>query len=302
MKNIICLGEMLIDMVDVDHRGLVEAQHYDRQPGGASANVAIAIARLGGKAHFLGTLGKDHFGDFLAETLRVNGVETSMVERVGKTTLAWVGLTPEGERDFLFDRGSDGDYTINLDKLANFSESTVVHFGSATAFLGGPLGQSYQQLLSYAKQRQWSIVFDPNYREALTTDVQAYKRFCEPFIREAALIKMSEGEALLLSNQPTIELALDYFSQQTKAKICVTQGAQGTLVMEAKRRYQVPSMAVKQVDATGAGDAFIGALIYALTYQDGAFSEAVAFANKAGAFAVQSIGAINSLPTLNDIQ
>ena len=115
-NSIFCIGELLIDMVCVDNKGLKNGEKFEKKAGGAPANVAASICKLDGKAYFLGQVGADFFGKYLLELLRDLKINTEMAVAEGSTTMALVGIDENGERNFDFLRGSDGEYSLgNVD-------------------------------------------------------------------------------------------------------------------------------------------------------------------------------------------
>ncbi len=151
MKKIICPGEALIDFVSFDlGKSLKETSSFIKKAGGAPANVAAAISKLGVKAYFAGTVGDDAFGKFLEDTFDNNNINTELMFKLNKhnTTFAFVSLMEDGERDFEFARDADSCLTYDMieEKLNEFD---LFHFGSATAFLGGELKTTYYKLKEY---------------------------------------------------------------------------------------------------------------------------------------------------------
>jgi len=141
-KKILCIGEALIDVICSDRgKSLAEGQHFLKKPGGAPTNVAAAIAALGGSVELLAKVGADPFGRQLIGVMEDFGVSTrSMVVDNGHfTTFAFVSLMEDGERDFVFNRGADGQLTVQEVEAVDLSAVGIVHFGSATGFLPGPL-------------------------------------------------------------------------------------------------------------------------------------------------------------------
>lgn len=301
MIRVFCIGEMLVDMVDVDQKGLLDASMYERKAGGAAANVALGTSKLGIPTYFLGNIGTDSFGEHLYNTLIDHKVNDLFVCRDGNTTIAWVGLTQNGERSFEFMRGSDGDYSLHSQIKDFVDNESYIHFGSATAFLGGALEASYYALLKLAVEKQATVIFDPNYRETLIADFETYAQHCFHFMKAAQFVKLSCEEAFLLSNTSTIDEAMTFFQSLSKATFLITLGKDGTVVSSPQGVITIPSIRVMQVDSTGAGDAFVSAFIYALTQRKN-LQDSIQFANKAGALTTTRFGAIAALPTLEEIQ
>ena len=139
MKKVLCPGEALIDFISTSAgKSLKETEGFIKKAGGAPANVAAAISKLGAEAYFCGTVGKDAFGEFLEDTFNKNNINTEMMFKLenANTTLAFVSLTEDGDRDFQFMRDADSCLSFELieSKLKNFD---LFHFGTATAFLEG---------------------------------------------------------------------------------------------------------------------------------------------------------------------
>jgi fructokinase len=184
--KVLCIGEALMDMICTDvNVSLSSGQHFLKKAGGAPANVAAAIAALGGDVSMAAKVGDDPFGQHLIELLETIGVDTSLIIKDPHyfTTLAFVSLMNDGERDFYFNRGADKELTTYDLAALNLKEYSIVHFGSATAFLPGPLQSTYIELFAKAKQAGCLISFDPNYRHLLFQNNSAsFISHCGPFI------------------------------------------------------------------------------------------------------------------------
>lgn len=313
MKKVFCIGETLIDFV-AERAGadLSTAPAFTKKAGGAAANVACAIAKLGGRAVFLGCVGKDPFGTFLTRTLKGQGVDISLMQRADTfTTLAFVSLTEAGERDFIFCRGADREFQYELTLRKNL-QGQMLHLGAATALLGGPLEKACGRYLFDGITAGMFISFDPNFRGDLWKGEEAtFAKKCIPFIERAQLCKFSQEEARLLSGGADLEAACDHFHGLGCGIVTITLGAKGTLLSVRGKKTLVPSIQVKAVDTTGAGDAFIGCLLQQIAqlgplgalYGDGdLLTTMVAKANRAGAITTTAYGAIAALPTRESLE
>ena len=152
----LCIGEALIDMICTDKgKSLSEGNNFLKKTGGAPTNVAAAIAALGGEVELAAKVGIDPFGKQLVDEMKFFGVSTKyMLQDINYfTTFAFVSLMEAGERDFYFKRGADGQLTVEEVDRIDLDEISIVHFGSATAFLPGPLQAAYRHLLQKAKQK-----------------------------------------------------------------------------------------------------------------------------------------------------
>lgn len=303
MKKVYCIGELLIDLVSTN------GEDYSKKPGGAPANVAVAISKLEGKAYFLGQVGKDNFGEYLEKILINNSVNTKYLRKDGKTTIAIVSLDNSGERNFDFYRGGDGEYDVDIEELL-IDNNTIVHFGSATAFLPGKLRNTYYKVLEEAKNKNAIITFDPNYRDVLITDdiIKQYKDDCWNFMREAEFIKISDEEAMLLTETNTLELAVKSLIDSKLNIVAITLGKEGTMIIKDGKTSIVGSIKIQQKDSTGAGDAFVGAALSELSKIDNKnelsfekWEEIIKFANVVGAITCEEYGAIPSIPTYDQV-
>lgn len=310
MKKILCIGELLIDFFTTEiQQSLIEATTFEKQAGGAPANVAAAIAKLGGNAYFCGKVGDDAFGHFLQQTLQQAGVCTEQLifDSSAPTTLAFVSREIGGERDFIFNRGADELLRIEDLHLQKLMAMDIIHFGSATALLSEPFSKTYEQLMQTLLMQNHFISFDPNYRANLWKgDTERFIEKCIPFIDAAHFIKMSSEELLLFAGTDHFEDALKWATPFKNKAITITQGAAGTLFIHNGRITTIPSIAVNAIDATGAGDAFVGAVLYELAKRDRKvlsqeeWVAIIEFANRVGAKVCEKVGAIKALPTLEE--
>lgn len=312
MKTIYCIGELLIDFVaEKQGNDLSKADEFTKKPGGAPANAACAIAKLGGNSKFIGCVGKDPFGTFLLEVLADNAVDISLAQRSKTfTTLAFVSLSEDGERDFVFSRGADKKLIYDSAVKKDF-KGNILHLGAATALLGGNLEDAYHRYFFDALTHDTFISFDPNFRGDLWQgEEETFIKKCTPFIEKAHLCKFSLEEAQLLSGKSDVRECCDFLHAIGTKLITVTLGSEGTLVSTENRKQTIPSITVTPVDTTGAGDAFIGCLLQQIATLDSPYQilenfeqliKMVANANKAGAITTTGYGAIPSLPTYNQV-
>ncbi|MEY3541498.1 MAG: hypothetical protein RLZZ204_310 [Bacteroidota bacterium] len=313
MKKILCIGEALIDMICTDKgSALSDGNHFLKKAGGAPMNVAAAIAALGGDVAVSAKVGADPFGKHLIEVLNSFKVDTSkvLVDKDNFTTFAFVSLMENGERDFYFNRGADRMLSETDISTIKVNEFGIAHFGSATAFLPGPLQATYNMLLEKSKAENLFISFDPNYRQLLFGDNQPefIKRSWE-FIKAADFFKVSDEEAMLITGKSTIEEAANCFFETTSAVFAITLGKEGTLLGFNKTTSIIPSIPIQPVDTTGAGDAFVGAVLYQLAHynkseieqlQEEDWKSIFNKANKAGARTCEYMGAMEAFKHLSN--
>ena len=312
MKKVLCIGEALIDMICTDRgTNLSKGQKFLKKAGGAPANVAAAIAALGGGVDMAAKVGKDPFGVHIIELLKEMGVDTQWVLQDEKhfTTFAFVSLMEDGERDFYFNRGADGQLSSKDLSGLNLNEYSIVHFGSATSFLPGPLQSAYIDLLEQSKKAGAIISFDPNYRHLLfPKNTQSFIDQCWPFIEQAHFFKLSDEEAILITGCDTVHDAAASLRKKSKAVFAITMGKEGTLLSMGDHLEMIGSIAITPVDATGAGDAFVGAVLFQLINSNPSLLEQIDIdlwkkmisnANKAGARTCEFMGAMEAFKHLN---
>lgn len=312
MKKVYCIGELLIDFV-AENQGndLAKADVFTKKPGGAPANVACAIAKLGGLSRFIGCVGEDQFGSFLLSVLEENHVDISLAQRSKNfTTLAFVSIAEGGERDFVFSRGADKKLKYDSSIKKSFKDN-IVHLGAATALLGGDLEDAYGRYFFDALTQNAFISFDPNFRGDLWKGEEAiFIKKCMPFVQKAHLCKFSLEEARLISGKTKLEECCRFLHEVGTKIITITLGGEGTLLSTETTKHTIPSIPVNPVDTTGAGDAFIGCLLYQIAglhdpleilENTDMLIDFVKIANKAGALTTTNFGAIPSLPNLEQL-
>jgi len=312
MKKILCVGEALIDMICTDKgKSLSEGENFLKKPGGAPTNVAAAIAALGGDVELAAKVGKDPFGQHLVDVMDSFGVRTHWMLKDENyfTTFAFVSLMEDGERDFYFNRGADGQLTRDEVDTIDLKKFSVAHFGSATAFLPGPLQIAYQSLLQKSLLQDIFISFDPNYRSLLfQNDKKSFIDQSWNFLDYCHFFKVSDEEAMMLTGRSTLTDAVNDLILRTRSVFAITLGKDGTLLGLNGQTKIIPSIKIKPVDTTGAGDAFVGAVLFQLN--DKSFSEMrsltfsawekiIVNSNKVGARTCEYMGAMEAFKHLS---
>ena len=311
--SILCIGEALIDMICIDTgKTLSEGNNFLKKTGGAPTNVAAAIAALGGAVELAAKVGADPFGKQLVEEMQHFGVSTKWMLQDANwfTTFAFVSLMEDGERDFYFNRGADGQLTTEEIDSIDLENISIIHFGSATAFLPGPLQMAYQHLLQKALLKNIFISFDPNYRQLLfKNNTQSFIDQSWNFLSVCHFFKVSDEEAMLITGAVTLQGAANILMEKTSAAFAITLGKEGTMLGFNKTTTIIPSIPVKPIDTTGAGDAFVGAVLYQLCNKTlpeiqaltaAQWAHIMANGNKAGARTCEYMGAMDAFKHLNN--
>lgn len=302
-----CFGEVLIDFLQDPQ----QPASFRRFAGGAPANVAVAIAKLGGKSQFVGMLGADMFGDFLHAELEHYGVDCSATARTAaaKTALAFVSLNSEGDRSFSFYRPPAADLLYTMAHLpADFWRNRGILHLCSNSLTDQAIAETSFALVTTAKAKGWLISVDANLRHNLWPEGQANLALVNKLLAMADLIKLSDDElAYLTAEQETADWLQQL--QQSASWIIVTAGSEAVTSYTASQRLTVAVSPVKVVDTTAAGDAFVGAWLYQLGQLLPQFSLDTLIQNQsmqqhiiskaihAGSLTCQHFGAFTALPT-----
>lgn len=307
MRRVHCVGELLIDFVgDPPSSDLKGAKGFLKKAGGAPANVASAVARLGGKASLHACVGNDPFGIYLKEMIAKQGVSTEGIQLSSEfTTLAFVSLSETGERDFVFSRGADAHLVFKEGVVSEITDQ-ILHFGSATGLLPGTLRQTYERYLESAVRQNSFISFDPNFRGDLWKgNEKEFVNRCIPFIQKAHLGKFSMEEAQMITGVSLVSEAAVILNRMGVQAVLITLGGEGCYVFANGSGMTVPSLPVTVVDTTGAGDAFVGCMLWQIANEEqpqkvfedlSKLERLVHVANAAGALTTTAKGAIDPLP------
>lgn len=306
--SIVCQGELLLDFVAVGIDQSIEvATTFQKAPGGAPANVAVGVSRLGVSAGFVGKVSDDAFGRFLRETLVADRVDVRglVVDPRARTPLAFVGPEPGGDRTWIFYHRGLADTTLRPDEidLELVSRARVFHFGSVG--LAAEPGRSATLAAARAAADRGSIVsFDPNVRLELWDSAEEARHWILEALPLAEVLKVSGDEAAFLTESDEPGSAAAALQRAGPPLVVVTLGRAGAYLRGGSNQATVPGFDVDAVDATGAGDAFVAGLLARLVEGDEwpgqralrELVDAVRFANAAAALSTTQVGAIPSLP------
>ena len=308
MADIICIGELLIDFLPGETPDI-----FIRHAGGAPANVAIAAGRNGLQSAMITKVGNDDFGTFLFDTLRQENVEILSPRMTDEalTTLAFVTLTPGGERSFVFGRKPGADMLMSKDDIdpAQIGRTVIVHAGSFS--LSAPVSKdAVVYALQTAHEAKRLVSFDINYRNvAWNDDKQACADEVKKLLPCVDLLKVSDEETDMLGGD---EALLHVAKENDIALVVITRGPKGADCLFRGKTLHCPGFRAEQVaDTTGAGDAFWGGFLSALFHAgvrtvadltDDIIRDAARYGNVSGSLCVREKGAIASLPTRAQVE
>ncbi len=311
--DIVCLGEMLIDMFPAElGRRLVEVSAFHPKPGGAPANVAVAAARLGAKSAFIGKVGDDAFGHHLVDTLAQEQVETRGMrfDATARTTMAFIAMPDEHTAEFVFYRNPGADMLLRADELDQelLQQTRVFHFGSIS-LIEEPSRRATIEAVRLAREAGALISFDVNYRPSLWPRPDDAYEVMMTMLPQANLVKVNETELELLSGSNDLAGGSKVLLQKGLDLCVVTLGPNGSFFQVAGGSEHVPAFTVRTVDAVGCGDAFTAGLLCQLVASDNwqdqlspsLLGQILRYANAVGALTALTQGVIPALPTAAEV-
>jgi fructokinase len=320
--DVVTLGEMLIDMFPGEiGQSIGEVESFIPKPGGAPANAAVAVSRLGSKSAFIGKLGEDHFGAFLKEILKQEGVETKGVrfDKDARTTMAIIAMPDQYSAEFVFYRNPGADQRLSVNDLDQdlLKSTRALHFGSVS-LTDEPSRSATFEAARIARAAGALVSFDVNYRSSLWKDPSEALNQSHRMLAEVDLIKLNEEEAALLtgiensgmSDPAQVESAAQKLLAAGPQIIVITLGAEGSYFHIDSGGAFIAPYQVKTIDAVGCGDAFIAGLLTKLVQVENwkedlkqdYLAEALQFANAVGALTSLKRGALPALPTLREVE
>ena len=303
MSKIWVLGDAVVDLIpDGDN-------HYLRCAGGAPANVAVGVSRLGVEAGFIGRVGNDPLGKFMQQTLQAEKVSTEqmILDPQQRTSTVIVGLD-QGERSFTFMVNPSADQFLEVNDLPNFQQGEWLHCCSI-ALINDPSRSTTIEAIRRIKQAGGFVSFDPNLRESLWSSLDEMKKVVNSVVAMADVLKFSEEELTLLTNTTSLEDATKAVTSLYPEKlIIITLGKDGAIYHLNGKSQVVAGKALKPVDTTGAGDAFVSGLLAGLSQvsnwkeSDAVLVEVIRKANASGALATTAKGAMSALPNKAELE
>ena len=304
--EIVCIGEAIVDFVSTTSGvALKDAPGFGKMAGGAPANVAVGIARLGTRSAFVGTVGDDPFGHFLIEELRKAAVDTRWVtfDKVRKTRLAFVSLTSSGDRDFQFWENHPADERVSIGNrmLRLLAEARIVHI-SSFMLLKNPSRSATLNVARSVARTGTLLSFDPNLRLSLWKSPAEARKVLRTMIRQTSILRLNEEEAIFLTGKKNIVQSARALRALGPSLVVVTTGERGCYFQTEGDSGVIPGFRVKAVDTTGCGDAFLAGLLHGIVERTGNFASICRFANAVGALTSLKRGAIAALPARRDVE
>jgi fructokinase len=306
--EVTCIGEILVDFVSTEvGASLSDAPAFMKFPGGAPANLAVGLVRLGVPTAFIGRVGDDSFGHYLCGELRKIGVmgQGIVFDKQHKTRLAFVSLTPGGERFFEFWESEPADSQLRFSdaNLPILRDSKIIHV-SSFLLLREPARSSLVQIISECQGGECLISFDPNIRLDLWETEEKAKQLMMKVIKYTHILRLNHQEASFLTGVSSIEEAGKLLLRAGPKIVVITRGADGCFFKTENVEGYSDGFKVDVVDTTGCGDGFLAGLLYGLLRSNLGIGELTRdklheicrYANAVGALVATKTGAITALP------
>ncbi|EGU34629.1 aminoimidazole riboside kinase [Vibrio scophthalmi] len=301
MNKVWLTGDAVVDLIPET------STTYLKCPGGAPANVAVGVARLGGDCAFFGRVGQDPLGLFMRKTLAAEGVDVTylQLDKAQRTSTVLVDLDETGERTFTFMVKPSADQFVEKSDVPSFSSGEWLHTCSIS-LANEPSRSATLYALSAIKAASGFVCFDPNLRDEVWQDPSEIKHVVMQAIALADVVKFSEEELLFLTDSVNLEQGLAALGSHNIPLVVITLGSKGALVVFEGKQRIISGISVNVVDTTGAGDAFVCGLLAQLSQHSEwnnitVIEQAVRWGNICGALATTQKGAMTALPTLQDL-
>ena len=312
MKTI-CFGELLIDMVSsAPDAAIGEARDWVKAPGGAPANVAVGLQRLGAQSEFWGAVGDDPFGEFLRETVGAEGVNVAHLQTLAqRTTIAFVATLASGNKEICFYRHPGADVHFDIAQIGAdaFEGVDLFHCGSVSLSLE-PSRSAQFEIARRARQAGALVSFDPNWRPSLWDDFDEAHDLIWQMMPLSDIVKVADEEWEFVTGTSDFAQGAQRIRDCGPRLVVMTRGAAGASWNCAAGQGEVAGFQAKAIDTLGAGDSFVAGMLSQIgaapsldaTLNAEKLNAILRFANACGAIATRKAGAIPALPTRAEVE
>ncbi|WP_157888131.1 carbohydrate kinase family protein [Bacillus marinisedimentorum] len=309
MRGIVTMGEALIEFVPQDYNEIT----YRKSHGGGPANVAAALGKLGAPVSFVGKIGNDLFGKEMKEALEGYGVDTTGVTMTSaaKTGITFGTFNADNKLQFNYYTNESAEQQLKDEDVSAdlIDKHEILHFDSLL-LMNKPSREAVKHAVTHAKEKGLLISFEANVRIGLWEQEDAARETLMTFMMEADILKMTEKDLIFLTGQETAEQGIDVLEQYDIELLVITKSEEGSILVIDGKKVEIPAYPVKEVDLTGAGDAYTAGLLYQLA---GSEKDAKAlsveeaekmcrFASEAASLTVSGEGAMASFPQKEKIE
>lgn len=310
--DVTALGELLVDMTPCG-RSAQGNDLFEANPGGAPCNVLAMLQKLEHKTAFIGKVGPDFFGEMLRQTVKDTGVDVSSLytDEIVHTTLAFVHLNPDGDRDFSFYRDPGADLCIKKEEIREeqIAASRIFHFGTLS-MTAEPALSATKAAIEYAEKHGVLRSFDPNVRLPLWKQEEDAKRAVRFGLKHCDVLKIADNELLWLTGETTLEAGIEKLRAEFEIPlILLSMGAEGSRAYAENVYASYPAfLSDATIDTTGAGDTFMACMLHdvlengILDRTAESLNQALRFANAAASLVTTRLGALRSMPEEAEIR
>lgn len=309
----ISFGELLVDMVSpASNASLGETPSFTKAPGGAPANVAVGLQRLGLPSRFMGQVGDDPFGVWLRDLIAAEGVDVAhmALSPGARTTIAFVATRLDGKKDICFYRnpGADAEFSIEQISPDAFEGVGLFHCGSVSLSLD-PCRTAQFEAVRRARAAGALISFDPNWRPSLWDDFELALDLIWQMVPLSDVVKVADEEWEFVTGTSDFAEGAAKIRAQGPKLVIITEGREGAYFNFEGGSGEVGGFTVDAIDTLGAGDAFVAGLLSQIvenglenSLNEEKMQQILRFANACGALATLGAGAIPGLPTRAQVE
>ncbi|MEF8827145.1 MAG: carbohydrate kinase [Halapricum sp.] len=308
--QVLVAGEALIDLFPATSGPVAEAETLRRRAGGAPANVAVALSRLGRPPLLWTRLGEDPFGEHLADVLASDGVRDDLIEwdSERKTAHTLVGQDADGDQSFTFFADETATFAMEPGAVPEETLSTVewVHVGGVTLHTE-PSRLATLELMERANEHGCTVSFDPNTRADLWPEESVLVETLDRAIGLADVVKTDQEDLAVLIEEPDEDALAEAVLERGPHTVMLTRGGEGAMARASETAPWGPATTefegydVDVVETTGAGDAFVAGSIAGFTGEQSSLAETVRYASAVGALATTETGAMDGLPSSDEV-
>lgn len=312
--ELVSMGVFIMDMFPSETgKRLVEVPAYIPTPGGAMANVAVAAARLGLKSAFIGKVGDDAFGHYLADIIKREGVDSRGLrfDRKARTTMNFHAKLQGGVIEYLFYRNPGADTTLRIDELDTelIQGAKVLHFDSL-CLTDEPMRSTMLEAIHLAERSGAVVSFDVNYRPVLWETPGDFVRCVFDTLPKVDIVKLNDEELILVCPGKETEDAAAELVERGPKLCLVTRGSEGSYFRTKIGGCFIPAFDVEVKDTIGCGDAFIGGFLTRMIKEglrpDTASPEKIAdmvrYADTVAALTATKYGGLPALPLSEEVE
>lgn len=310
MPRIVVLGEAVIDLFAEPGKSLEDTAALRPVPGGAPANVAVALGRLRADVGFIGKVGRDAFGELLQATLAKHNADIRYftADPRAPTMLAVVAVPKPDEQQFILYSAANDLLDVAEVPTEYLETAQIFIYSSVTLTTRGR--DSALKAAAHLKQLGKQVIFDVNLRPAIWPDLQEARKYIEAAVKTATILKVNQVELEFLTSTKSLKEGSRKLLEMGVQLCAVSLGGEGAYFSTGKASGQVPAFRVEVKNTTGSGDAFVAGLALKLSQLEPPISGLDAaqlqsifrFANACGAIVATQEGAMSAELSLEAVE